>query len=566
MGEIVTDAVRAHGSPLRVGILLDSFDQPRWIARALELLWADGHCVPTVVVLNGTMPTETSRVRAWIRNRNRLLYALYERLDSRRFARPDDALQGTRLDALLAGVPTMTVTPRSTKFVDYFSDEDLARLRAYELDVVIRLGFRIVRGDILKIARFGVWSYHHGDNAAYRGGPAGFWEVMHDDPITGCVLQVLSDELDGGRIIYRSYGATERLSVRKSRAAYYQKSSAFLARAMRDLHESRSLDGMGPPLDRCRPSAYSRPIFTAPTNVTMGRLLMRLIGRYARQRLGSFTHEEQWCIAYRVAPTGEPDAPVPDLVPHRFRPLIPPRDRFWADPFPLTVDGRHWVFFEEFIRERGRGHISVVEVTKSGPVGAVTPVIECDHHLAYPFVFEWNGAYYLIPESISAGVVRIYRAVEFPFRWELDRELMMDVVAVDPTIAHINGQWWMFANTDAGGSSTMDELNLYYADSPLGPWTPHPRNPVVSDVRSSRPAGRLFQSGGRWFRPSQDSSGRYGRAIVINRILRLDRQTYEETPVTRIEPEWMPGLTGTHTINASRGITVIDGRLRRSRY
>jgi len=76
----------------------------------------------------------------------------------------------------------------------------------------------------------------------------------------------------------------------------------------------------------------------------------------------------------------------------------------------------------------------------------------------------------------------------------------------------------------------------------------------------------LFQSGGRWFRPSQDSSGRYGRAIVINRILKLDRRTYEETPVTRIEPEWMPGLTGTHTINASRGITVIDGRLRRSRY
>jgi hypothetical protein len=389
---------------------------------------------------------------------------------------------------------------------------------------------------------------------------------MHDDPITGCVLQVLSDELDGGRIIYRSYGATERLSVRKSRAASYQKSSAFLARAIRALHESGSLDGIGPPLDRCGPVAYSRPIFTAPTNVTMGRLLMRLMGRYARQRFESLTHDEQWCVAYRVAPTGDPDAPVPDLVPHRFRPLIPPRDRFWADPFPMTVDGRHFIFLEEFIHERGRGHISVVEVTKSGPVGSVTPVIECDHHLAYPFVFEWNGAYYLIPESISARVVRIYRAVEFPFRWELERELMTDVVAVDPTVAHISGQWWMFANSDAGGSSTMDELNLYYADSPLGPWTPHPRNPVVSDVRSSRPAGRLFQSGGRWFRPSQDSSGRYGRAIVINRILRLDRRTYEEMPVTRIEPEWMPGLTGTHTINASRGITVIDGRLRRARY
>ena len=162
--------------------------------------------------------------------------------------------------------------------------------------------------------------------------------------------------------------------------------------------------------------------------------------------------------------------------------------------------------------------------------------------------------------------MQLYRAVEFPFRWELDRELMTDVVAVDPTLAHINGQWWMFANTDACGASTMDELNLYYSDSPLGPWTPHRRNPVVSDVRRSRPAGRLFQSSGAWFRPSQDSAGTYGRAMVINRIIRLDRQAYEEVPVTRVDPEWMPGLTGTHTINASDGVTVIDGRRRRPRF
>jgi hypothetical protein len=253
-------------------------------------------------------------------------------------------------------------------------------------------------------------------------------------------------------------------------------------------------------------------------------------------------------------------------VPHRFRRLVPPADRFWADPFPVTVDGRHYIFFEEYLNSRGRGHIAAVEVNAKGLVGAPVPIIERDHHLAYPFVFESKGTHYLIPESISTRSVQLYRAVEFPFRWELDRELMTDVVAVDPTLAHINGQWWMFANTDACGASTMDELNLYYADSPLGPWTPHRRNPVVSDVRRSRPAGRLFQSSGAWFRPSQDSAGAYGRALVINRIIRLDRQAYEEVPVTRVDPEWMPGLTGTHTINASDGVTVIDGRRRRRRF
>ncbi len=40
-----------------------------------------------------------------------------------------------------------------------------------------------------------------------RGGPAGFWEVMNDQPTTGSMLQVLNEELDNGRVIYRSHAA-----------------------------------------------------------------------------------------------------------------------------------------------------------------------------------------------------------------------------------------------------------------------------------------------------------------------------------------------------------------------
>ena len=34
--------------------------------------------------------------------------------------------------------------------------------------------------------------------------------------------------------------------------------------------------------------------------------------------------------------------------------------------------------------------------------------------------------------------------------------------------------------------------HVFHADSPFGPFTPHRRNPVKSDVRSARPAGKLF--------------------------------------------------------------------------
>jgi hypothetical protein len=48
----------------------------------------------------------------------------------------------------------------------------------------------------------------------------------------------------------------------------------------------------------------------------------------------------------------------------------------------------------------------------------------------------------------------------------------------------------------------------------------------------------------------------------IQRIRRLDESTYEEETVSRLLPEWAPGLTGVHTVNALGGLTVIDARRR----
>ena len=53
-----------------------------------------------------------------------------------------------------------------------------------------------------------MWSLHHDDNRSYRGGPALFWEVFERNPESGTVLQILTDALDGGKVLYRSIGPT----------------------------------------------------------------------------------------------------------------------------------------------------------------------------------------------------------------------------------------------------------------------------------------------------------------------------------------------------------------------
>jgi hypothetical protein len=123
----------------------------------------------------------------------------------------------------------------------------------------------------------------------------------------------------------------------------------------------------------------------------------------------------------------------------------------------------------------------------------------------------------------------------------------------------------MFAGMEAERhshpSDMQEELHLFHASSPLGPWTPHRRNPVKTDVRGSRPAGSLFWWNGELWRPAQDCSVRYGYAITLHRVLRLNTSEFREEPVARIDPDWTAGLRGTHTLNSAPGLVVLDGRL-----
>lgn len=568
MGAASAGTPSANAPPLRVGILVDSYEQPAWVARALERVLASPHAELALVVRRGPSeaqepPTDRRRdarlSRFW-RRRRVALAVLYARLDKLLFPVPSNPLAVVDIEPLVAGCPLIDVVPTETRFSDFFSDEDAAAIDEYRLDVAVRFGFRILRGRALSIARHGVWSWHHGDNLVNRGGPPGFWEVMQGSPTTGSILQILTDELDAGEVLYRSWSRTDPRSVHRNRSNYYWKSAAFLERALRRLHEhGRPLLAEDVPW---RP--YSHPLYREPTNGETARGIARLSARFARDKVRAGLRPDQWFLAYRFHPKGA-DPEVPDTSPYRFRELLPPKDRFWADPFPALHEGHHWILFEERISS-GPGRIAAVEVGPSGVIGTPIPVLERPYHLSYPFIFEWEGATYMVPETEENRTVELYRAEAFPTRWTLDRVLLSGVRAVDSTLAQIDGRWWMFVNIAESDEAPLDdELHLYSADSPLGPWLAHPRNPVKSDVRSARPAGRPFRFRGAWYRPSQDCSGRYGAAVVVNRITRLDETAYTETELGRLLPAWRPNLVGTHTLNAGGGLTVIDAQRLRPR-
>lgn len=551
--------------------MLDEGNPPAWIARIIRDIQASDQArVVAVIRCAGAPPGVRGAVVP------RLLHALYAALDARAFAIAEDPFAPVDVSELLGDAAVLTVTPARQGEIDAIAGAELAAIEAQRLDVALQLGFLRPGGRALAIARFGVWSYQHGDARADLGGPAGFWEVMTHASVTVSALHQQSEA--GERTIYQSWSATDPISVRRNRANVYWKSSAFVMRALREFHErgSAALDhapGMsqapGTPQTSPRPQTSQAP--SAGTHAdTAEPTARRVVAGFARfgraivlDRAERLLRRKQWFLAYGIDRACTGSVPARSLADLSW--LVPPRDRFWADPF-VAKHGDGWVVvFEEKLYAQRNARIAALEIDRDGKVGEAYPVLECDYHLSYPFLLWWNQAWWMIPESARNGTIDLWRATEFPRRWTLERTLIEGIHAVDATLFEHAGRWWMFCNIGERGASKDDELHLFHAQTPLGPWIPHPRNPIKSDIRGARPAGRPFWSEGAWHRPAQDSSAGYGSSIVVHRIERLDAAGYAEAEALRLAPNFAPGLVGLHTINAADGLTVIDLRVSRPR-
>lgn len=281
------------------------------------------------------------------------------------------------------------------------------------------------------------------------------------------------------------------------------------------------------------------------------------VGSLARRGYHALYRAPHWRVGWRYVD----GADVVDLRAHPesgWTDLPDDGYHFYADPFPFVAEDRTFLFVEDFDHRVGRGVISVVEYDESGPLTAPTPVLQHDVHLSYPCVLEDEGEIWMVPETSAAGTVELYRAVGFPHRWRRERVLLRDLDASDATPFRHQGRWWLTATVRDGGSCS-DALYLWHADHLVGPWRPHARNPVLLDITSARPAGRVVHRDGRLFRPVQDGSGGYGRALAIAEVTRLDEGCFEQRVVARLGtgPRWAGRRL--HTLNRAGRLECIDG-------
>jgi len=539
----------ATRAPLRIGIVVECLDRvPAFAAKIIADIQASNFAeIGLVLEVNRQQPTATPHV----------LYRLYLRLDER--MRPsNDPLAPLDCRDTLAGVEILQADLKVREGCGELSPANsITEIRSKKLDVLVALIGGPALIDLSGELPYGVWWLSPGDNEFYRGGPSDFWEIREHNPISAVTLCAAYAHTKDYLVLAKALFATEQtISISRNRYLPYWGSTELIIGKLHDLHEF----GWQLLLQTAKAAtSYKgrRPLDGYPSNVEMASWLGPILVKKALSYPFRKKVVQHWKIAVRA---NAPSLFEPDTSHCGFRWIDPPKGHSWADPFVFEHESKYWLFFEDYSYETMRGSIACAEISDDGVVrGAPLVCLENrDCHYSYPHVFREGSEILMIPESFESNSVDLYCCRRFPNEWVHD-SILMQGRFVDTTLWQAEGLWWL-ATTSAEPAPGAGFLWLYYSSSLRGKWQLHPANPISTDIRTSRGAGRVFRDGNRLIRPSQSGAPTYGYSLTFHEITELTPQRYAERPMKTIGPEHWPGLAGVHTYNRNAQLEFIDGR------
>jgi hypothetical protein len=236
-------------------------------------------------------------------------------------------------------------------------------------------------------------------------------------------------------------------------------------------------------------------------------------------------------------------------------------DKFYADPFLLSSkNGDLNILFEEYPFSENYGKISLLTLGKDFKPKKNKVLLDTESHLSYPFVFIENNRTYIFPESAQKGKLSCYE-------YDTESESLIFLLDIldqplrDSTILKHDNKYWIFGTLSDMGIDY--ELHIYVSDHILGPYAPHPANPVKNGLNGTRSAGKFIEIDGIIYRPTQNCQNSYGESITINKITELNMESVIEEPYMTINIDTNRkcnhDIRSIHTINVLENNIVVDG-------
>ncbi len=533
---------------MNFGILCNGNTFQKWQLDTIRMLVKGGHSCKLLIVNANSAPT--------IKFSEKLVHYPYSKALCRfwfRYMIKPEAKREVDITDFYQDLPSISCVTTSKGISAYFDQIDIENIKSANLDFILRFGFGIIKGEILEAAKYGVWSYHHDDDRKYRGVPTGFWEIMFGDPVNAAILQRLTASIDSGVILHKAYFATINHSWEANLNNLLQSSTEWPLQVCREI-ENGNAEFLS--ISNSPESA----IYKMPGNLKMLRFLLKVFGNKLKFHYRDLFLTEKWNVGVIPLAIGQLVQPGENTIPEPvWLKINSKKSVYHADPFGFLKDGNYHIICEEYDYSNPKGYLTSFQVDGlSYQISNKVVSLEKDYHLAFPYLFEYEGIHYCIPENSVGGNVDLYRFDLPTGKLIFEHTLIENLQAVDASLFLHNGFWWLFF-TDK--SSTNERLNIFYSANIRGPYSAHSNNPIKVDVRSSRPAGKPFKLDCKLFRPAQDCSERSGRRICINQIGKLSPTEYEESEYTLLNPssasEYPDGM---HTFCVTEGAVIVDGK------
>ncbi len=528
---------------LRFGLMINGLTVEQWQYETIKILIDNGMKLTLIIQKNDDTPAPSFFDK--IRNYpyRRLIFRVWHR-----FIFKPRSKYPTDLTKLTENIPTIFCTPIMKGISSYFEDIDIQEIKNQNLDFILRFGFNIIRGEILNAAKYGIWSFHHDDERIIRGGPPGFWEFMRKIPNNGIILQRLTNSLDKGIILKRLNFKTILHSYKANLDQIYFGGEILPLQVCKDLINSGEL--------KEEASTSDAEIIHPPMNMKMMQYFMKSFYRRIAFHIHDLFRQEDWNVGFCNCSIEEfIDTDNKENIDIQWF-TKPKKNCYFADPFIIKTKKDIYIFFEWYSYFKGKADLAVA--LKSENFKKYHKITNFKEHRSYPYLYEYEGNIYCMPESNETNKVVLYRFNEEKLTLEEDCILLEGFPIVDATLYHYDNKWFMFL---VNQRKSHTHLELYHSDSIKGPYLPHENNPVMVDCSKARPAGNIFNYEGKIIRPSQNCTNHYGQSITLEEIELLNTKQFLTKPFGTIQPIKNSDYNkGIHTINSADNITVFDGK------
>lgn len=240
--------------------------------------------------------------------------------------------------------------------------------------------------------------------------------------------------------------------------------------------------------------------------------------------------------------------------------VLPNTIRYWAaDPFIISAGEKEYLFFEMFDRLKSKGLIGYREIN-GDKIGKMKIAYEAEHHLSFPYIFEYKNEYYMMPEYSEGKELFVLKAIHFPDKWEKIESWMQGKRLVDSVLLNHERENYLLTQDLKSGYSS-EKLSIFIRKGKE--WVPHKQNPIVKSLANARLAGKTFFENNQLIRVAQDCQDGYGTKLHFNNIMKLSEDEYEEKMLRTISVEDIivdskERFCGIHTYNSNDCYEVID--------